>query len=132
MIRVHICVCIICVGWRGGAGSQRLFRCRCSVLTRFLQRLWVCYVPVPTHLSQQLFTANGLFKRLWSAAFHVPTDALQVWENLVIGGASGVLSATAICAPEVRPVRGTTPACLCIRALDVDARKSPAIDFPLL
>ena len=51
----------------------------------------------------QVFTANGFLRRQWSAVFGTPVDQLSVFEHWIIGAMCGVLSATAICPPEVRP-----------------------------
>ncbi|CAE7883848.1 Slc25a20, partial [Symbiodinium sp. KB8] len=52
-----------------------------------------------------VFSANGALKRLFAGSSSVPDDALSLPQHFLIGGLSGVFSATAICGPEVIKVR---------------------------
>jgi hypothetical protein len=68
-----------------------------TVVAEEVGRLCACF----PGRGRQVFTANGALRRLWSQASGTPEAQLSVVEHWFIGAVCGVMSATAICPPEV-------------------------------
>lgn len=105
-----------------GVGNSMLQTMRRLVARQGVWALWSGAMPALASASIEnsvVFTANGFFRR--TLAGGAPEDSLSLPQHALIGGLSGVFSATAICPAEVVKCRmqysvGSTPL-QCIRAV---------------